>query len=419
VVPALSELLARFRAVRARTTALAAPLSAEDQVVQPMADASPIKWHLAHTTWFFEAIVLGRDGAAAFDAAFGFLFNSYYEAIGSRVARPDRGRLTRPSLEIVHRYREAIDRQIERALVEGALDAPALSRLELGLHHEQQHQELILTDAKVTLGMQPLRPAYRDDLAAASAPAAAPPAPGWCAYPGGLVEIGAIAKGFAFDNERPRHRVYVAPYQLAVLPIRNSDVLAFVADGGYGEPRLWLADGWAAAREHGWELPMYWARQDGGFVQYGLGGVRPVVADEPACHLSYYEVDAIARWLGARLPTEAEWELAAAVTGGADLGHFADTDRLHPAAAPAGGEGPVQLFGDVWEWTASSYGPYPGFRPLSGALAEYNGKFMSGQQVLRGGSCLTPRDHIRATYRNFFPPPARWQMTGARIARDA
>jgi ergothioneine biosynthesis protein EgtB len=389
-------LLPRFRAVRDRTVALSAPLGAEDQQVQPMADASPTKWHLAHTTWFFETVVLGQP-----DPEFNYLFNSYYEALGPRVERARRGMMSRPSLERVLQYRREVDARVAAALQAGALD---VGLVELGLQHEQQHQELVLTDLKYMLGTQPLRPAYRADLT--RAPAAASSS-GWRDLAGGVVEIGALPEGFAFDNERPRHRVVVEPFRLAARPLTNGEVQAFIAAGGYREARWWLSDGWHAVGAGGWQAPLYW--RDG--AQYTLGGERPVDPDETACHLSFYEADAIASWLGARLPTEAEWELAAA---GLDplAGHFADDDHLHPG----GGEG---LFGGVWEWTRSSYEPYPGFRPLDGAVGEYNGKFMSGQQVLRGGSCFTPRGHVRASYRNFFPPGARWQMTGVRLAADS
>lgn len=396
-----STLAERYRMVRARTVALSAPLTVEDQQVQPMADASPTKWHLAHTTWFFEAFVLREQ---PYDPAFEHLFNSYYEAVGPRVERPRRGMLTRPALARVHAYRAEIDRRIGAALVEGRLDAEDRARLELGLHHEQQHQELLLTDAKYVLGTQPLLPAYRDDLANDTAPAAAL---AWRGFDRGVATIGAGPDGFAFDNERPRHDAIVPAFELASRPITSGEVQAFIADGGYREPRHWLSDGWSAVKSEGWSAPLYW---DAGRGHYTLGGVRAIDPDAAACHLSYYEADAIARWLGARLPTEAEWEVAARGAS-PDDGDFADDERLHAGRSP-------QPFGTVWEWTSSSYAAYPGFRPLAGALGEYNGKFMSGQQVLRGGSCFTPRGHVRATYRNFFPPGARWQMSGARIARD-
>jgi ergothioneine biosynthesis protein EgtB len=409
-----SALAERFAAVRRRTTALCAPLSAEDCTVQPMPDASPAKWHLAHTTWFFEAFVLGGE---PFDPAFHFLFNSYYEAFGPRVERPRRGMLTRPSLDRVYAYRAAIDRRVADAFAAGALSDDARSWLELGLHHEQQHQELILTDIKYMLGTQPLQPRYLEPGPLGELARGAPRAPEpltWHAFDGGIVEIGAPEAGFAFDNERPRHRVLLAPYRLASRPIANAEVLAFIADGGYRDHRLWLSDGWQVVQAEHWEAPLYWQRRDGDHALYELAGVRAVDPGETACHLSLFEADAIARWLGARLPTEAEWEHAAARA--AIHGNFADGGRLHPErAAP----GLAHLFGDVWEWTASSYSAYPGFRPLGGVLGEYNGKFMSGQNVLRGGSCLTPAGHIRPSYRNFFPPGARWQMTGVRLASEA
>jgi len=403
-----SALATRYRSVRARTVELCAPLTVEDQAVQAMPDASPTKWHLAHTSWFFEELVLGEG---AFDAAFRALFNSYYETFGTRVDRASRGTLSRPSLERVHAYREHVDRRVGRAIVEGALDADQLARLELGLQHEQQHQELILSDAKYTLGTQPLRPAYRADLARGTHGEPAPLR--WRSFAGGVVEIGAPATGFSFDNERPRHAQIAPAFELAVRPISNAEVLAFIADGGYREHRLWLSDGWQTVQREGRAAPLYW---HGDGTCYELAGTRAIDPAETACHLSYYEADAIARWLGARLPTEVEWELAAAGEP-TTRGNFADGDRLHPARASDGDE-LAQLFGDVWEWTSSAYSAYPGFRPLAGALGEYNGKFMSGQSVLRGGSCLTPADHIRASYRNFFPPGARWQMTGVRLAAD-
>jgi ergothioneine biosynthesis protein EgtB len=392
-------LLSQFADVRARTVSLCAPLSAEDAQLQSMPDASPAKWHLAHTTWFFETFVLGPVGIPAVDPTYAYLFNSYYEAAGPRAERPKRGLVSRPSLAQVQAYRAEVDRRVAHAIAEGRADAGVI---ELGLHHEQQHQELMLTDLKHALGTQPLRPAYRVDLARAET-AASPLA--WKEYAGGLVEIGAPADGFAYDNERPRHRVQVEGFALASRCIANAEVQAFIADGGYRTAALWLSDGWATVQREGWEAPLYWD----GAETYDLGGMRAIAPSEPACHLSLYEADAIARWLGARLPTEAEWEAASA---GLDpqRGNFADDDVLHPIGG--------SLFGDVWQWTSSAYAPYPRFRPLAGALGEYNGKFMSGQVVLRGGSCFTPRGHVRASYRNFFPPAARWQMSGMRLARD-
>ncbi len=409
------DLLSRFAAVRMRTASLCAPLSSEDAQLQSMPDASPAKWHLAHTTWFFEAFVLAPLGVAPVDPTSAYLFNSYYEAVGPRVERARRGLVSRPSLAEIVAYRAEIDRRVAHAIVEQRADA---SVVELGLHHEQQHQELIVTDIKHALATQPLRPAYRGELVRARGAAAIELT--WREHAGGIFELGADAHGFAFDNERPRHRALVPPFAIASRPVANAEVLAFIADGGYRDPALWLSDGWALAQREQWIAPLYWERTASGeWEHYDLAGVRAVDPAETATHLSLYEADAIARWAGARLPTEAEWELAAA---GADptIGNFADAgsrcgsiDRLHPHVAHA-----HEMFGDVWQWTASAYAPYPGFRPLAGALGEYNGKFMSGQVVLRGGSCFTPRGHVRASYRNFFPPHTRWQSSGVRLARD-
>jgi ergothioneine biosynthesis protein EgtB len=407
-----TELLARYRRVRQRSLSVCAPLSAEDAQVQSMADVSPAKWHLAHTTWFFETFVLARVGDTPLDPAFGFLFNSYYETLGAHVDRARRGQLSRPALPVVHAYRHAIDVRVEDLLASNP-DTELVSLVELGLQHEQQHQELLLTDIKHVLGTQPIKPPYRADLAR---PASASTPNGWLAFEGGIVEIGAGKDGFAYDCERPRHRTLVAPYRLATRPLCNAEVLAFIADGGYREPRLWLSDGWSLARSEDWQAPLYWEQYGRDqWLHYTLAGVREVDPAETACHLSFYEVDAIARWSNARLPTEAEWEHAAETV--ALAGNFADDDALHPTAAPST-NGLRQLFGDVWEWTQSAFAPYPGFRPLAGPVGEYNGKFMANQVVLRGGSCFTPRDHMRASYRNFFAPSARWQMTGVRLALD-
>ncbi|MDB4958329.1 MAG: hypothetical protein JWO36_5898 [Myxococcales bacterium] len=408
---AAAALHSRYDLVRQRTVRLSAPLSSEDAQVQSMPDASPAKWHLAHTTWFFETFVLAVLGERAFDPTFTYLFNSYYETVGAHVDRARRGLVSRPTLAQVHAYREDIDARLCNALVEDRLDSQLLRILELGLHHEQQHQELMLTDAKHLLGTQPFHPAYRNDLASSDRATVAPA--GWLDFAGGIVEIGA-ANGFAFDSERPRHRVVLPPFRLASRPVCNAEVLAFIGDHGYAEPRFWLSDGFAIARAEGWRAPLYWEQGDGQWLQYQLGGLRELDPAETACHLSFYEADAIARWAGARLPAEAEWEHAAQNV--AVAGHFSDDDRLHPTAAT--GDGLRQLFGDVWEWTQSAFGPYPGFRPLAGALGEYNGKFMSSQMVLRGGSCLTPGGHVRASYRNFFAPATRWQMSGVRFATD-
>jgi ergothioneine biosynthesis protein EgtB len=408
------DLVERYAATRRATVALAAPLSAEDAMLQSMPDASPAKWHLAHTSWFFETFVLGRaePPVPPHDPAWGFLFNSYYEAAGPRQPRPERGLLSRPPLDAVLRWRGLVDERMG-ALLAGAVPGALLDVVELGLAHEQQHQELLLTDVKHAFSVQPLRPAYL----ATPPPRAGAAAPlAWVAREGGVREIGAARGGFAFDNERPRHRVLLAPHALASRPVTCGEWLAFMDAGGYRRPDCWLSDGWAAVLRNGWRAPLYWAQEGGRWLQFTLGGARPVDEAEPVAHVSFYEADAYARWAGARLPSEAEWEAAA--EGAREEGTFADTGRLHPAAAPAG-DGLRQLLGDVWEWTQSAYAPYPGFRPLPGALGEYNGKFMVNQLVLRGGSCATPRGHVRPSYRNFFQPEARWQFTGLRLARDA
>ncbi|SOD57395.1 ergothioneine biosynthesis protein EgtB [Pseudoxanthomonas wuyuanensis] len=411
-------LLARYLAVRASSAALAAPLSAEDAMVQSMDDASPAKWHLAHTTWFFERFVLAaRDGYAAFNPQWDYLFNSYYQSAGPIHARPRRGLLSRPGLTEVLDYRAEIDARIRRRFADGDLSNHDLRTLLLGTHHEQQHQELLLTDIKHAFWSNPLKPAYRDDLPMRTGRAAPLR---WIAREEAIVEIGAApwpqAPAFAYDNESPRHRVLVPAYALASRPISNGEYRQFIADGGYRTPALWMSEGWALADAQAWNRPLYWSED--GRREFTLGGWRPLDSHAPVCHLSYFEADALARWAGARLPTEAEWEQAAA--GAAIEGNFADpaTAALHPQALDASGPGLRQLFGDVWEWTASAYTPYPGFRALPGSLGEYNGKFMCGQWVLRGGSCVTPRDHMRASYRNFFPPPARWQFSGVRLAKD-
>jgi ergothioneine biosynthesis protein EgtB len=424
----LDDLLSRVLATRRATLRLVEPLDPEDMVAQSMPDASPTKWHLAHTTWFFERFVLRRAGVPAFDPAYDYLFNSYYESVGPRHARQARGLLTRPSLAEVIAYRRAVDARLgdlagaARASTH-ASTAELAAALELGKNHEEQHQELVLTDVKHLFGESPLAPAYRpaegdarDGRALASGMAPAAPL-GWRAFEGGLATIGHDGRGFSFDNERPTHRVHLAPFAIASRLVTCGEYQAFVEDGGYERPELWLSDGWSWARAGGRRAPAYWRGAD----VFTLRGVRARDEEEPVCHVTYYEADAYARWTGARLPTEAELEVACARSG-ADAhgarGELAETGRLHPARATRG-DGIAQLIGDCWEWTASAYAPYPGFRPLEGAFGEYNGKFMVSQLVLRGGSCLTPRDHVRATYRNFFPPHAAWQMTGIRLARDA
>jgi len=409
--PALRE---RFRAVRALTTDIAAPLSDADATIQPMPDASPAKWHLAHTCWFFETFVL-RDfvpGYRPHDPAWHYLFNSYYDGEGERIARDRRGMLSRPSLDAVREYRAAVDAAVAAALP--GLPASALELIELGLNHEQQHQELLLMDLTNAMHASPLRPAVWPS---AVEQHDEPGELAWCEQPGGIVEIGHAGGGFAFDCEGPRHRNFLRPYALADRPVTNGEWLRFMAAGGYAEPGHWLSDGWAWVRAQGVAAPLYWEQKDGSWVRFGLDGLQPIDPAAPVCHVSFYEADAFARWAGARLPTEAEWE-AAAAQGDPDGGH--QLDKAGPAAPvpTPRGEGLRDLFGNVWEWTASAYLPHPGFAPAAGAVGEYNGKFMSGQMVLKGGCCATPRGHVRASYRNFFYPQQRWMFAGLRLARD-
>ncbi|WP_202917939.1 ergothioneine biosynthesis protein EgtB [Streptomyces taklimakanensis] len=405
--PAPPSLLARFQDVRALTERLAAPLSPEDQTAQSMPEASPTKWHRAHTTWFFEEFLLGPAGGhQPFDPTFRYLFNSYYEAVGPRHPRPQRGLVTRPSADEVGRYRAHVDRAVVDLLRRG-VDEKQEEMIVLGLNHEQQHQELLVMDALHLLSCHPFGPALL------RRPAEDDPEPlplTWRAVPGGLYEVGHDGTGFAFDNEGPRHSVHLVPFEIAERAVTNAEWLEFIADGGYDRPELWLSDGWAAVRRHGWRAPGYWLRQDGRWAAFGSAGVRPLRRDEPVCHLSFYEADAYARWAGARLPTEFEWEVAAREVADS-RGRLLDPDRLHPG--PAG----RHMLGDVWEWTSSAYLPYPGFRPAQGAVGEYNGKFMSDQHVLRGASCATPAGHERPTYRNFYPAASRWVFAGLRLAR--
>ncbi len=384
-----------------------------------MPDASPTKWHLAHTSWFFETFVLepGVAGYRAVHPSFRVLYNSYYVQVGERHPRPERGLISRPSLRDVYAYRAHVDAAVERYMEDSRASEAALGILELGLHHEQQHQELILTDLKHLFSRNPLHPVYRDPVYRDPHPGrAALPAPlHWLAFPPGLREIGHAAAGFCFDNERPPHRVYLDSFELASRPATNAEYLAFVEDAGYERPELWLSDGWDARVAQRWTAPLYWERVDDGWHAFTLGGLRPLEPAAPVCHVSYYEADAYARWAGARMPTESEWETAA--TGLPISGNFAESGRCHPTAAEAAGPGLQQMYGDVWEWTGSAYLGYPGYRPAAGAVGEYNGKFMVNQFVLRGGSCATPRSHMWPTYRNFFPPAARWQFSGVRLAR--
>ena len=416
--------LERFEAVRRDSEALAANLTAEDQSIQSMPDVSPTKWHLAHTTWFFETFILNRfdPGYRVFDPAFAYLFNSYYEAAGPRHPRPERGLLSRPTVDVIGAYRDhvgaAMARFAEHSSEQVWEDAAPL--IELGLHHEQQHQELILMDIKHVFSINPLLPAYQ----APQPQIAAPAAPlDWIDFAGGLIEIGHRGNGFAFDNETPRHKVWLEPFRLASRPVTCGEYLDFIEAGGYQRPEFWLSDGSATVRAEGWDAPLYWRNEESIWSIFTLNGLRRLNPAEPVCHVSYFEADAYAKWAGKRLPTEAEWELAA--EGISVSGNFADRGYFHPAAelaanAEAGATArPRQMFGDVWEWTASPYIPYPRFRAAAGAIGEYNGKFMCSQMVLRGGAAATPAGHARATYRNFFPPSARWAFAGLRLAEDS
>jgi ergothioneine biosynthesis protein EgtB len=408
----------RYLVVRRCTEALCEPLATEDYVIQAMPSASPVKWHLAHTSWFFETFLLEPflPSYRPFHPDYQYLFNSYYEQVGAMHPRSLRGQLSRPTVAEVYRYRAWIDEQL-LALLETA-DADRRSeisrRLEIGLQHEQQHQELLLTDLQYNLSVNPLRPAYRSDLPRPPDSIAEPLA--WMEYPGGIGELGHAGEGFAWDNEQPRHRVLLQPFRLATRLVTAGEYLEFMADGGYCRPELWLSDGWACLGEAGWQAPLYWEQREDGWWRFTLAGMQPVNPAQPVSHVSYYEADAYARWAGKRLPVEAEWEHAAG-----DLppgGNLADSDNLQPLPAPAG-DGLQQMFGDLWEWTASPYSAYPGFRLPKGALGEYNGKFMCNQMVLRGGSCATPAGHVRASYRNFFYPHERWQFQGLRLADNA
>jgi ergothioneine biosynthesis protein EgtB len=407
-------LAARYRATREETELLCEMLEVEDYGLQSMPDCSPPKWHLAHTTWFFETFVLAENepGFRPHRPQYRYLFNSYYEAVGERWPRPARGLLSRPTVAEVYDYRRATDERVAALLA--SLDEQSLARLEplvvLGLNHEQQHQELLLTDLKHAFGLNPLRPAYAPP--AHAAPTGTPSPLKWEEFAEGVREVGHAGGGFAFDNESPRHRVFLHAFAVASRPATAGEFLAFIEDRGYERPEFWLSDGWAARQRAGWSAPLYWDRDGDRWSAFTLRGVRPLDPAEPVCHVSYYEADAFARWAGARLPTEFEWETAAGQH--ALAGNLLDSRRYHPAPDSGGG----QWFGDVWEWTASPYAAYPGYRPAAGALGEYNGKFMCNQMVLRGGSCATPPGHVRATYRNFFPPDARWQFSGLRLARD-
>ena len=407
-------LLEQYKLVRSASERLCEPLAVEDYVIQSMPDASPAKWHLAHTTWFFETFVLkpATAGYKSFDERFGYLFNSYYLAAGERHCRPRRGLLSRPTVREVYDYRHAIDQQMIR-LLDRDPPADVAGVIELGLHHEQQHQELLLTDIKHAFWVNPLRPVYQKS----SPQPTPPPAPmRWVSFAGGLDRIGHGGDSFAYDNESPRHQVLLQGFDLGSRLVSSGEYRAFIDDGGYRRGELWLSEGWSTVRNQQWTAPLYWEQRDGQWWNMTLGGMRPVEDSEPVCHLSYFEADAFARWAGARLPREAEWEVAAA--GLAIEGSFVEAGQFHPAPCHDN-QNLAQMFGELWQWTASPYVGYPGYKPPPGAIGEYNGKFMCNQWVLRGGSCATPRSHIRRTYRNFFPADARWQFTGLRLARDA
>jgi len=411
--PAAGALRSRFGMVRARSFDLAKPLSEEDCCVQSMPDASPVKWHLAHTTWFFETFLLEKyeEAFQPFLPAFRVLFNSYYNGVGEKHPRPQRGMLTRPALHEVLLYRKRVNERIQRLFDRLGDDASFCAMVELGLHHEQQHQELILTDIKHLLSLNPIQPAYSEEVDDSSSRAAAMT---WLPFDSAIVEIGHGADGFCFDNETPRNKQYVETYSLASRLVTNGEYLQFILNGGYRDPQWWLSEAWDWLQANGISHPVYWESDEKGWSEFTLGGRRRLDPSRPALHVSYYEADAYARWVGARLPSEVEWEHAAQRHS---VRPDATSDgHLHPRAAA--GSGLQQIFGDAWQWTRSSYAPYPGYRWPQGAIGEYNGKFMVNQYVLRGSSCVTPEGHSRITYRNFFPASARWQFSGIRLAKD-
>jgi len=403
-------LLSNYKEIRRATLQLARPFSAEDQMLQSMPDASPMKWHLAHTTWFFETFILAQHvpDYRPFDSRLKYLFNSYYKQLGSHPYRGARGLMSRPNLDEVYAYRDWVDREMERYLQSASDEAAAL--VELGLNHEQQHQELMLTDIKHALWSMPLRPEHAGGLHTISSPAPLE----WIEIPRGIYEVGHSGSGFAFDNEGPRHEVLLQKFQIASRQITNAEYLEFMQDNGYGRPELWLSDGWDTVLAQAWNSPLYWERREDTWLEFTFSGLKEIDPAAPVCHVSYYEADAFARWRDARLPREEEWEVASTSIDAPSAGEFQESGKLHPQPAQAPGP---QWFGNVWEWTASPYVAYPGFVPAAGLLGEYNGKFMCNQFVLRGGSCATPASHIRATYRNFFPPHARWQFMGIRLAK--
>ena len=413
VIQSESTLAARYQAIRSFTVGLCAGLAPEDMVVQSMPDVSPTKWHLAHTSWFFETFLLQPHlpGYQPLNPTYAFLFNSYYQQAGERHCRAQRGYISRPTVAQVMDYRAHVDQAMAN-LLRSEPDAEVSGLIELGLNHEQQHQELMLTDIKHVFSVNPLRPVFVASEASPKSQIPDPISPNvWQPYDEGVYEIGHAGPGFAYDNETPRHRQFVNAFEIASRLVTNGEYLQFMQDGGYTRPELWLSLGWDAVQVNQWTEPFYWEKRDGEWWNFTLSGMRRVDPAEPVCHLSYFEADAYARWAGARLPTEEEWEIAAANRPLA--GNFVESGLFHPAP-----QNDLQLYGDVWQWTQSQYSPYPGFKPAAGAVGEYNGKFMCNQFVLRGGSCATAQSHMRATYRNFFPPEATWQFTGLRLARD-
>ena len=419
-MPSFNEALAsKFSATRLRSVEICEPLTIEDHVIQPTEDASPPKWHLAHTTWFFETFLLKPylPDYQVFSEAYEYLFNSYYNGIGEQFPKSKRGTLSRPTVDEVRRYREYVDQAMQRLLAR-ELNEELTFRMTLGFHHEQQHQELMLTDVKYNLGHNPLTPVYREEAIPRSSSSVTEPIK-YRSIDGGVFDIGhapPASKQFVFDNESPRHKVFVRDYKIANRVVTNGDYLSFIEDGGYEAPGHWMSDAWSLlVSAEGFRQPLYWVYNDGGWFEYTFAGLLPLVLDNPVTHVSAYEADAYARWAGARLPTEQEWEIAASRLTDTS-GNFYESGRLHPSPLGVGGQD--QFFGDVWEWTSSSYGPYPGFQTFPGQLGEYNGKFMANQLVLRGGSCVTSSEHIRITYRNFFYPKDRWQFSGIRLAKD-
>ncbi|MCG6914552.1 ergothioneine biosynthesis protein EgtB [bacterium BMS3Abin03] len=412
------KLFKNYKQVRAFSEKLCEPLETEDYVIQTMPDVSPTKWHLAHTSWFFEAFILSKatENYKSINPLYAYLFNSYYIQMGERWYRPNRGILSRPTVKEIFEYRKHVDNHMlhliencnEKTFVEFA---PVI---EIGLNHEQQHQELLLTDIKHVLSHNPLRPVYSHKTKENNSLIQKI---NWIEFEGGISEIGYTGNSFAYDNETPKHKEFLNPFKIANRLVTNEEYIEFIEDGGYEDAIHWLSDGWATVEQEKWKTPLYWEKKDGKWWNFTLNGFGEVRFDDPVCHVSLYEADAFASWKDARLPTEAEWEVAAADLP--YLGNFVESENFHPVSLKNGNEEELnQMYGDVWEWTRSAYSPYPGYKPLPGALGEYNGKFMSSQMVLRGGSCATSQTHIRKTYRNFFPPHSRWQFMGIRLAKD-